>query len=98
MNQTIVEQAISPPVVNEVFTVVGSGNYTLILTNLSSDTALEASILFGDRESYATQEQLIFSFLLYAGIIAIIAGAVITILDRRRINKMKQFGDTSDLV
>jgi hypothetical protein len=28
----------------------------------------------------------------------IAAGIVITILDRRRISKMKQFGDTSDLV
>jgi hypothetical protein len=97
-NQTIVDQAISPPIVNEVFSPTASGDYILILTNPSQDSTLEASILFGDRESYATGEQLVFSFLLYAGIIAVIAGAAITILDRRRINKMKQFGDTSDLV
>jgi hypothetical protein len=98
MNQTIVEQAISPPIVNEVFAPAASGDYTLILTNPSEDSTLEASILFGDRDSYATSEHLLFSFLLYAGIIAVIAGAAITILDRRRISKMKQFGDTSDLV
>jgi len=97
-NQTIVEKTISPPVVNEVFTITESGYYTLILTNPSSDATLEASILFGDQESYATPVQLVFSFLLYAGIITVIVGSVITILDRRRISKMKQFGDTSDLV
>jgi hypothetical protein len=97
-NQTIVDQAISPPIVNEVFAPAETGDYTLILTNPSEDATLEASILFGDRDSYATSEQLVFSFLLYAGIIAVIAGAAITILDRRRISKMKQFGDTSDLV
>ena len=97
-NKTIIEKAINPPVVNEVFPIAESGYYTLILTNPSSDATLEASILFGDSESYATQAQLIFSFLLYAGIIATIAGAIITILDRRRISKMKRFGDTSDLV
>jgi len=41
---------------------------------------------------------LITSFMLIAGIIASIAGAVITVLDRRRTKKMRQFGDTSDLV
>lgn len=97
-NQTIVGQDISPPIVNEVFATTASGNYTLILTNPSPDATLEASILFGGRDSYATSEQLVSSFLLYAGIIAVIAGAAITILDRRRISKMKQFGDTSDLV
>ena len=97
-NKTIVEKTINPPLVNEVFTITESGYHTLILVNPSSDATLEASILFGDRESFATQEQVIFNFLVYAGIIAAIAGAVITVLDRRRASKMKQFGDTSDLV
>ena len=39
-----------------------------------------------------------FGFVLVAGIAAAVAGAVITIVDRRRMGKMKQFGDTSDLV
>ena len=98
VNQTIVEETITPPIVNGVFTITESGNYTLFLTNPASDATLEASVLFGDQESFATSEQLIFNFLLYVGIIAVIAGTVITILDRRRKGKMKQFGDTSDLV
>lgn len=97
-NQTIVEETITPPIVNGVFTITESDNYTLILTNPASDATLEASVLFGDQASFATSEQLIFNSLLYVGIIAVIGGAVITILDRRRIGKMKQFGDTSDLV
>lgn len=98
INQTIVEKTITPPIVSETFAAVESGNYTLILANPSPDKTLEASVLFGDRGSFASTEQLIASFILSAGIIAAIAGAVITILDRRRASKMKQFGDTSDLV
>lgn len=97
-NKTIVEETINPPIVNGVFTIMKSGNYSLILVNPASDATLEASVLFGDQGSFATSEQVIFNSLLYVGIIAVIAGAVITILDRRRIGKMKQFGDTSDLV
>jgi hypothetical protein len=97
-NKTIVEETINPPIVNGVFTITKSGNYSLILVNPASDATLEASVLFGDQGSFATSEQVIFNSLLYVGIIAVIAGAVITILDRRRLGKMKQFGDTSDLV
>jgi hypothetical protein len=98
LNQTIVEKNITPPIISETFEAVESGDYTLILTNPLSDKTLEAAVLFGDRESFASIEQLIFSFMLSVGIIAAIAGTVITILDRRRTSKMKQFGDTSDLV
>jgi hypothetical protein len=98
LNQTIVEKTITPPIVSETFAVVESGYYTLVLTNPSSEKTLDASILFGDRQSFASAEQLIFSFMLIAGIITAIAGAVITVLDRRRSSKMRQFGDTSDLV
>jgi hypothetical protein len=41
---------------------------------------------------------LIFVFLLGIGIAVAIAGAIITILDRSRVKRMKQFGDTSDLI
>ena len=97
-NRTIVEETISPPIANGVFTIAASGNHTLILANPEPDVTLEVSVFFGDQESFATSEQLVFNSLLYAGIIAVIAGAVITILDRRRIGKMTQLGDTSDLV
>jgi len=95
-NKTVIEDTISPPVANEVFPVAESGYYTLILTNPSQDAAIEATILFGDQSSFVAQTA--FSFLLYGGIIAAIAGAAITILDRMRTSRMKQFGDTSDLV
>jgi hypothetical protein len=95
-NQTILEKNINPPLASEEFAITQGGNYTMILTNPSSDATLEAPILFGDRESFATLEYV--SALVYAGVIAAIAGAVITVLDRRRTSKMKQFGDTSDLV
>jgi hypothetical protein len=95
-NKTVVEKDIAPPVVNEFFTTAESGYHTLIISNPSSDTVLEASILFGDRQSYIAQT--VFSLLLYGGITTALAGAVITILDRRRISRMKEFGDTSDLV
>jgi hypothetical protein len=39
-----------------------------------------------------------FNFTLYAGIAVFVAGVIITVLDRQRTSKMKQFGDTSDLV
>jgi hypothetical protein len=97
-NQTIVEKTIYPPIVSEVFAITKSGYYTLILANPSPGATLEVSILFGDQESYATEGLRIFSIMLYGGIITTIAGIVITVLDRRRISKMKQFGDTSDLV
>ncbi len=41
---------------------------------------------------------MIFGLMLMAGIATAIAGAVITVMDKRRISKMKQFGDTADLV
>jgi hypothetical protein len=36
--------------------------------------------------------------LLAVGIAVVIAGVTIIILDRHRVKKMKQFGDTSDLI
>ena len=97
-NQTVTDRNITAPFVSETFSSEGDDYFTLILTNPSTDKALEASVLFGDRASFASTEQVISSFMLSAGIITAIAGSVITILDRRRSSKMKQFGDTSDLV
>jgi uncharacterized membrane protein len=103
--QTLVEQQIAETVTAGTFPIASSGNYTLTLANPSSDV-LQASIVFGDQESIIQSGlgisplvlALSFNFALYAGIAVIAAGIVITILDRRRISKMKQFGDTSDLV
>ena len=98
MNETVIDRNITAPFASETFSSEGGDYFTLILTNPSPDKALEASVLFGDRASFASAEQVISSFMLSAGIITAIAGTVITILDRRRSSKMKQFGDTSDLV
>ena len=46
---------------------------------------------------FSAMTVLILVTLLLIGIALAIAGAIITILDRSQINKMKQFGDTSDL-
>jgi hypothetical protein len=100
----VVEKSISPPLVMELFEVGEPGVHTLVLSN-PTDVVLEAAVVLGDSETVLEMTQLTsavlalaFTSLLVIGIAVAIAGAVITILDRRRSNKMKQFGDTSDLV
>jgi hypothetical protein len=101
----IIERAIDPPIVLESFAVVEPGVYTLSISN-PTDQVLEPFIVLGDQETVlsqgidfsATMTALAFTSLLGIGVAVAMAGAVITVLDRRRISKMKQFGDTSDLV
>jgi len=85
------------------FTLTEDGNYTLTLTNASPDS--EVHIIFGDQKSIVDGLDIdpitlgvVFNFSLYAGIAVFSAGIIITFLDRQRTSKMKQFGDTSDLV
>jgi hypothetical protein len=66
---------------------------------------LEAAIGFGDPDDVLSRENIfstatvvILVSLLVIGIIVALAGIIITILDRRQINRMKQFGDTRDLI
>lgn len=103
--QVIVDKSISPPIIIEPFEVEQAGVYTLTLSN-PTEQALEATIILEDQEtvlsrgfdvSFATTALSLIS-MFGIGTAVAIAGAVITILDRRRISKMKQFGDTSDLV
>jgi hypothetical protein len=108
-NQTILGEEINPspfaPPIFGAFNITESGNYSLILTNLSSDT-IEISAIIGDKESVESRgikssfndSALIASSLFTVGIAIAIAGIIITVLDRQRTSKMKQFGDTSDLV
>lgn len=105
MNRTILEKGIDPPIIIEAFPTATNGNYTLTLFNPSSDQVLEASVLLGEQKTVLTAADassailtLVFGFLFISGIAAVIAGAGILILDRRRTSRMKQFGDTSDLV
>ncbi|GEM_PF-829928 len=100
----LIEKNIGPPIVIETFEIQEPGTYTLVLSN-PTGTVLEASVLLDDYETVLSRSDLTtamgalgFTLLLAAGTAIAIAGAVITFVDRRRINRMKQFGDTSDLV
>jgi hypothetical protein len=103
---TLTEKQLPETITMDTFAITETGNYTLTLTNASPDATLEANILFGDKRMIIENGlsvspetlSLIFNLTLYTAIAVIIAGAIITILDRQRISKMKQFGDTSDLV
>ena len=104
LGRLAVNKSIGPPIIIEPFDIEEPGVYTLVLSN-PTDSVLEASIVLGDNETVlgtidvsTAMFALAFTSLLGIGVAVAIAGAVITILDRRRINKMKQFGDTSDLV
>jgi hypothetical protein len=103
--RTIVQKEVNPPILIESFPINVPGNYTLELSNPSPVQTLEASIILGSQESVLSTADissavmtLIFGFMLVAGIATAIAGAVITVMDKRRIARMKQFGDTTDLV
>lgn len=107
-NMTIVERQVSlspnDAPIFERFPVDESGDYVLTLANPSADAAVDISAVLGDNESILetgfsfASLALTFVSMFVTGIAVAIAGAVITVLDRRRISKMKQFGDTSDLV
>jgi hypothetical protein len=104
VDKIIVNKNINPPIAIEPFSVELPGRYNLKLLN-PTDQVLEAAIGFGDQEDMLSRKNLfsamtvlILVTLLLIGIALAIAGAIITILDRSQINKMKQFGDTSDLI
>jgi hypothetical protein len=101
---TIVNKSINQPIVIEPFNAESSGIYTLNLLN-PTDQVLEAAIGFGDQEDVLSRENLlsidtvlVLVLTLVVGVGLAIAGVIITILDRRQINRMKRFGDTSDLI
>jgi hypothetical protein len=104
--KTLVEKQLAEALTMDTFPVTETGNYTLTLANTPSGSSLKANVIFGDQRTIIESGlsvspdtlSLIFNLTLYTAITIIIAGAIITFLDRKRINKMKQFGDTSDLV
>jgi hypothetical protein len=55
-------------------------------------------MLVGGKNSFLYHDGACPHLAAWNGIAVAIASAVIIILDRTRINKMKQFGDTSDLI
>jgi uncharacterized repeat protein (TIGR01451 family) len=104
--QVLVDQQLEGTLAMDTFSLTQDGNYTLTVANSSPDSALEANIVFGDQRSIIESGldinpvtlSVMFNFTLYAGIAVFVAGVIITVLDRQRTSKMKQFGDTSDLV
>jgi hypothetical protein len=102
--KTMVNKSINQPIVIEPFNAESPGFYTLNLTN-PTDKVLEAAIGFGDQDDVLSRKNLlpfdtvlILVSTLMVGMILAIAGVIIIILDRRQINRMKQFGDNSDLI
>ena len=99
----IVNRPINPYTAFSQFNSSRSGNYTLIVSNPSSNSTIEITAAFGAADLVFSKTldlnttPLIFATL-FSGIGAVIVGGVVTVLDRRRISKMKQYGDTSDLV
>ena len=91
-NATLVERAADSTLVVGVVEAGVQGNYTLTVSNLA-ESELGTRVFFEEQApiNIAT------SFILYAGLIVIAAGAAVTILDRVRSKKMKQYGDVSDL-
>lgn len=100
----LVDKNINPPIAIEPFNAEIPGLYNLNLLN-PTDQVLEVAIGFGDQEDLLSRKNLfsamtvlILVSLLVIGVALTIVGAIITILDRSQINRMKQFGDTSDLI
>jgi hypothetical protein len=99
----IVEREVDLPFYSEQFAVQGAGNYTLAISNLSESTIQVAAII-GDPEAIAEivsastiASSAVASFVVIAGIAALLAGGALVVIDRRRTKKMKQYGDLSDL-
>lgn len=102
--KSILERNSVPLISSELFAAKTQGNYTLIISNLGN-SALEASVIFGEEEIVTEVIRMpnavstaISTLLLVAGIIVIVAGGVVLFIDRRREQRMRQFGDMSDLV
>jgi hypothetical protein len=101
---TVLIREVNIAIFDESFAAETMGNYTLTLTN-TSDAPVNASVIFGERqavnEAIGTPTMVsvtISQLLLWTGIIVLIAGGAILVLDRRKAQKMRQFGDMSDLV
>lgn len=91
-NQTIAESVANSTLVSGSFDAGTSGNYTLSISNPSA-TEIGAYIYFDEQSPVGTAA----SFILYAGVVIMVAGVAVAVLDSRRDKKMKQFGDVSDL-
>lgn len=100
---TVVEREVDLPFYSEQFEAQSAGNYTFMISN-PSDSAFEVSAIIGDPESISeivgastVASSAIASFILMAGIAVLVAGGALVVVDRRKTQKMKQYGDLSDL-
>jgi hypothetical protein len=102
---TVLQKSVDQLIVLEAFPIAEAGVYVLELSNPSPTLTLQAAVILDSQEAVLSKAgalspviTVVFGFMLVAGVGALAAGAVITFVDRRRLGKMKQFGDTSDLV
>ncbi len=100
---SIVEREVNLPFYSEQFAVQSAGNYTLAVSNLSESTIQVAAII-GDPESISEivgtstiASSAIASFVVIGGIAALVVGGALVVIDRRKTQKMKHYGDLSDL-
>ena len=101
----VLQNSVDQLIVLQAFPVVEDGVYSLNLSNPNTRSTLEAAVVMDSQEAVlnragalSTVITVAFGFMLVAGVGALVAGTVITIMDKRRVSKMKQYGDTSDLV
>ncbi|MEO9295829.1 MAG: hypothetical protein ABI347_09545 [Nitrososphaera sp.] len=91
-NQTVYSAVATSFIMTGPVNATAPGNYTLSITNPSTET-LRMMVLFGEQEPATVAS----GFIQIAGIIVLVAGGIVTVIDSRREKRMKQFGDVSDL-
>lgn len=101
---TVVQREVDLPFYSEQFAAQSAGNYTLAISNPSSDSEVQVSAIIGDPEAITDivgtstiASSAVASFIIMGGIAALAVGGALTILDRRQKQKMKHYGDVSDL-
>jgi hypothetical protein len=100
----VLQRTVDQPVVMEFFSIAEIGMYTLNLSNPSPDTAVEAGVILDSQEAILSRGALtpavtvLFWLILVSGVGSVVSGIAVLLMDRRRLSKMKKFGDMSDLV
>ncbi len=92
-NETMAQVQADSALKGGVIEAPAVGNYTLSITNPAQEGELGALVYFNEQQP----TDIAASFILYGGIIVLVAGVAVAIVDRVRSKKMKQYGDLSDL-
>lgn len=100
---TVVERDVDLPFYSEQFAAPSAGNYTFTISN-PSERSIAVSAIIGDPESISEivgvstiASSAVASFILIAGIAVLVAGGALVAVDRRKTQKMRHYGDLSDL-